>query len=279
MSTKIYDGLRINTDDIFDFTNRLHTLAKTTYTELAKELVMEEITNVFDGDTPLDSTLFYAAAYAWEDEQSKISRHNVFEDPLRFSLVMGKTPDGKILAYPYYSRNEYFDALMTMPEVSSYGYWNNTDQEDGVTDEQWDERRRDWDSLLEPSDGTFAHLPLYELSGTRQPFTPFKYELFRTKGKSELIEQLVNSQPSPETRLRRAFQIACVDSFTTNPDTMMSDVSKAMRAARDIPVKDMGELPPAITVDDLYNKEHSHIKVNLAEAITAVQRVGLTPKS
>lgn len=278
MSTKIYDGLRIDTDDIFDFTNRLHSLIKQTFQDLAQELVMEEITRVFDGKASMDVAVFYEAEEKWKERQGKLSRHSVFEDPLRFSLVMGKTPGGKILAYPYYGKNEYFEALLTMPDVSPYGYWNNTDHEEGITDEQWNERRQEWDSIIEPEEGTFAHLPMYELSGSRKPFEPFVYEMFRGKKNGPVMEKLVSTQPSPEERLRSIFENACVDSFVTNVDTMMSDVSKMARAARQTPVEDMGELPAPITLDNLYGREHSNIVINHEEIIEAVKRAGLTPK-
>lgn len=278
MSTKLYDGLIIDTDDIFDFTKRLHALVKQTFQEVARELVIEEITRIFDGNEPIDMALFYTAQEKWDERQGKLSRRSVFEDPLRFSLVMGKTPGGKILAYPYYGRNEYVEALLTMPEVSSYGYWNNTDQEEGITDEQWNERRQEWDSLIDPEDGTFAHLPLYELSDSRKPFEIFMYEIFRGKKYSPMMERLIDAQPSPEERLKRAFQYACVESFAANPETLMVDVSRAHRSSWNTPVEDMGELPVPITLNNLYEKEHSTIIINHEEAIKAIKRVGLTPK-
>ena len=34
------------------------------------------------------------------------------------------------------------------PGLEYYGYWNNTDKPEDLTDEQWEQRRTDWDTAL-----------------------------------------------------------------------------------------------------------------------------------
>lgn len=279
LGTKLYDGIIIDTDDIFAFVNQLHQVSSNVFAQQARELVMKEIADIYDaGEAELDTALIYAAQYKWEDEQGKFSKRSTFEDPLRFSLVMGKTPQGKVLGYPYYGRNEYFSALLDMPQVQPYGYWNNSEQTDGITGEEWKMREAEWDSLLELGDGSFAHLPLYEFPGSREPFMPFILEIFAGRKTGDLMVSLIGTQPSPEKRLKDAFTQAVTSSFVTDPEDIIHNVSKAMRAARSTPVKDMGELPALITLDDLYAKKARTIPVNMEEVVKAVERAGLTPK-
>lgn len=39
-------------------------------------------------------------------------------------------------------------ALKLPAGAISYGYWNNTDQPDGITDAEWEQRRVDWDQFI-----------------------------------------------------------------------------------------------------------------------------------
>jgi hypothetical protein len=52
------------------------------------------------------------------------------------------------------------DALKNLGIVREYGYWNNSDRPEGLTAEQWEERRRAWDKLDVPAqDGLSIGLP------------------------------------------------------------------------------------------------------------------------
>lgn len=41
--------------------------------------------------------------------------------------------------------------LEAMPEVEPYFYWNNTDKEEGVSEEAWKKRKEDWELALSPT--------------------------------------------------------------------------------------------------------------------------------
>ncbi|MBC9705977.1 MAG: hypothetical protein H9W81_13595 [Enterococcus sp.] len=279
MSTKLYDGILISTEDIFEFTAKLHQRAYEVFTEQAKKLAMEEITTIFDkGGDDTDRPLYFVAEEKWRAEQAKMSRTHTFEDPLRFSLVMGKASTGKILGYPYYSQPEYFTALLDMDEVTPYGYWNNTDAEEGVTEEEWKNRCREWDSVLDPITDTFGALPLYQLPDSRNPFKLFTLEIFAGRKEGELLNSMLEAQPSAETRLKRAFQNAVVDGFVIDKETINRDFFTAMRESLNIPVKDMGELPAPITFDDLYGEKTKAVVINKDGVTQALKNSNLTPK-
>jgi hypothetical protein len=52
----------------------------------------------------------------------------------------------KLLCLSYWK--VYDDVWTSIPEVSYYGYWDNSDPENGVTDAEWEQREKDWDAAL-----------------------------------------------------------------------------------------------------------------------------------
>ena len=57
-----------------------------------------------------------------------------------------------VLVFSERAGGQYRDALIEAGVVTEYGYWNNTDQPDGMSDDDWDERRRAWDKFEVPSE-------------------------------------------------------------------------------------------------------------------------------
>lgn len=55
---------------------------------------------------------------------------------------------GKILMLLYTEQSAYEKAIESLPEVTPYPYWNNTDPPEELTEAQWDERENDWNLAL-----------------------------------------------------------------------------------------------------------------------------------
>jgi len=53
------------------------------------------------------------------------------------------------LALLYYSDNEIVNIWESHDEVERFGYWNNTDKPDELTDDQWSERERIWSPVFD----------------------------------------------------------------------------------------------------------------------------------
>lgn len=277
MSTKIYDGVRIETDDIFAFTTKLHGVIHDVFKILCQELVMQEITRTFDseaGDDP--QKILFAAEKRWMKEQGETPSHSFLHDPLRFSFVFGRSASGQLLGNPFSGNHKYTEALMAMEEIEEYGYWNNTDSEEGVTEEEWDFRRKEWDSMLDPRDGNFAHLPMYQLSGTQRPFNEVMYELYDARG--EYFDEMLNFQPSPEGRLIDKFVSKCLQTAKPEKDSSLDAFYKVRRHLKHIAVSDMGELPRRITGDDITGAERSNIQVNLETVSKTLKELELLPE-
>jgi len=57
-----------------------------------------------------------------------------------------------VLLFSERSGDEYRKALISAGVVREYGYWNNTDSQDGVSDDEWRRRERAWSKLNVPAD-------------------------------------------------------------------------------------------------------------------------------
>ena len=63
----------------------------------------------------------------------------------------------KLLCLAYWQNKEYDAVWKKLPEVSSYGYWDNVDPEEGADDAEWRQRQEDWDAALPDEDPIPSH--------------------------------------------------------------------------------------------------------------------------
>jgi len=52
------------------------------------------------------------------------------------------------LAIPFFPDNKVYEIFMAHPQVTAFGYWNNTDPEEGVSKKEWRLRERVWEKLF-----------------------------------------------------------------------------------------------------------------------------------
>ena len=86
-----------------------------------------------------------------DDESfSVISNRLLFNHHADFSVSMSILPiHNKILMLPYAENDAFYKVLTENEYFEEYGYWNNTDPDENVSEEDWAERKRDWDEALE----------------------------------------------------------------------------------------------------------------------------------
>ena len=160
MSTKIYNGYRLpgitTVFELQEFTRRLVKEIRVKQRELVAEMVAHELTTALDslilrGVVP-DEEIFRDTRLFWFGVQDHIKKRQakvkatLQRDPsvdVDFSVCF--VPAGDKFLSLLYTDNRELEALWNaQPEVLEYGYWNNTDQPDGVSDEEWEERCSDW---------------------------------------------------------------------------------------------------------------------------------------
>lgn len=59
--------------------------------------------------------------------------------------------EDKILAIPFTTNGALKECIFLDEMVSRYGYWNNTDGPSDLTEEQWEQRKKDWDEVFKTS--------------------------------------------------------------------------------------------------------------------------------
>lgn len=207
MSTKIYEGLRLAdpSTSLFDAVAVLSVAVTAHFNTQRRAVVAEEIVQVVDrGDRGDDRCMvFDDARTRWLEQQNKLGHHHTLSDPLRFTIVFGQASSGRTLALPFYLHSAgYGDILAGTGLFHEYGYWNNTDRPSEASKKEWAARRDDWDSILN-DDGTFAHLPLWQLDSMHNTFS---YDvLFHT---TTTVDEFV----TPRDRLKRTLAEALIQS-------------------------------------------------------------------
>lgn len=186
MSTKLYGGLKLKdpATDIFELIPRIAEAIEPAFTSAARELVGEELLAWIDSPSqwPEEDKRTYPlfdAERAWRKRQQAYGSHHALNDPLRFSIVFGRSSAGNLLAYPFYSEDCYRKALKKLRIFEDYHYQNSSDKPKGISKRAWNQRSEEWDSLL-GKDGTLGNLPMWEFGKSEDPYT----EVFMRGGKS-----------------------------------------------------------------------------------------------
>lgn len=185
MSTTIYHGKLLPEMDVYElnaFYKQLRSeilpMAKREYYKLIVRICQEIYVYIRTGQYPghyhlnlneikekskeflsdAKSLLIYAQEFV--NETIKTTSNTIFayeaENDADFdvSLVVIPIIDStvpikhKILGMPYANHDVLYDLLTKRPEMQDYGYWNNTDKPKDVSDDEWEQRRKDWDDAL-----------------------------------------------------------------------------------------------------------------------------------
>ncbi len=215
MSTKLHHGYRLAVGvDPFDFiaTVRAHIdpvrdradariLAERAVAIIDKAAVHGLVTHAGDDLASLMKTPLTAAYVAYEYEQAKLRDIDRRHDPNRFELSFGRDPQtGRFGVLRFADEATLIDAFDAIPEVEEYGYWNNTDRPDDVTEDQWDQRREFWDRVLPGYSAPVEVMLGWSLRSTHHPGP-----LSLASDRSPLI---LEELPDLDRRARRAAQDA-----------------------------------------------------------------------
>jgi hypothetical protein len=162
MSTHIYNGYRLDLggESLLTFVGRLRGELDPVYVDLYTTTVVGIATQMADalllGDElyakekgPLLSHRpLFCASRVLDEAKRDIDSTGKRNPALDFSCsVTFLEDDGNIYALLFTEKNEYRSVFEAMVEVTAYGYWNNTDRDPDVSEDEWDERRLTWERL------------------------------------------------------------------------------------------------------------------------------------
>jgi hypothetical protein len=202
MSIRLSEGLRLrdSTSDLFTVIPAMAAAVRKELIKASVKVVGEELASACDdaalrsAPSPMGSFRF-TVEQAWRKQQESFGRSHRLNDPLRFSMVFGRTSTGAMLAYPFYEHRGYAAAIKSTRLFEPYGYWNNSDEPRGMSKSAWRARQEEWAELTDEHD-TFGTLPLWALGEESNPWTTVY--LHPPK------RQDLNSYRSQEMRRRRA---------------------------------------------------------------------------
>jgi len=162
LSTKIYNGL------IFKENYGLLTL-KEIMSGLRKEIdkvVQEEVltsigqmaTSIIDdiyqgkkhyAENKYNRSVLSKVINNFEDRQTKIKNTSIRDPLVDFSCDVVILPiRNKIIAMYYCENPEIYKIIKKQKYWNFYGYWDNTDPYSECTEEEWNQREKDWDEAL-----------------------------------------------------------------------------------------------------------------------------------
>lgn len=166
MSTKIYNGYKL---PYMEYEELLKFLFETK--KKFKELVTKEFTSILVNSWAVkceDAHLNGEPLTKWEagydyhlakqiKEDSNSNTHEIYDFTIHVCLFPYKDC---ILATFYATHKPFIDFWESLPEVSEYMYWNNSDPLEGCSEDDWDQREDDWENVIgddTPSDRGFTY--------------------------------------------------------------------------------------------------------------------------
>lgn len=190
MSTKLYTGFKLKTHSLDAAVGILDSL-KPKLKDIRREATLRWLANrattLVDrlalSDSKLDpnTSPFSAALEELRKRQFKVraSKHRDPEVDFSFEVVLFKHPNG-IFGLYFAEQEALTTAFLSLPEVEDFSYWDNTDQPERISEEEWASRKATWGLIFQdswvPSEvgASLVLLPeIYESAATPSDLLPF----------------------------------------------------------------------------------------------------------
>lgn len=171
MSTKIYNGWKLGNVDVFDVQNRVNDIFRPALLQRINEVPLNDavlsrdrldfqdgrFSKLVDYDAKKTDYFKYSptktGTYTWRDLYNIASRIQREENKEGYNA-----PNVEVVYFRHPSTHEIFcffygDNDMTAKFEEEFGepfcYWNNSDQPEDVTDEEWKNRIATWNEVLD----------------------------------------------------------------------------------------------------------------------------------
>ena len=262
MSTKIYNGCLINVstlkeyqDFITEMREHLHPIILNTVALQAVSRAVALIDHLaINAEDMRENTDRH---FIWSGMQEYITEFDTNKESISMSHECSAVffmLEDKVLAIPYMENP---NAFIFHDKVDFYGYWNNTDQDEDCTDEEWVQRRDDWDAAL-----TGAGVPVECGSVVEFSSPDYKYLTPFICGESEfksmVEENLKGLERRFEGRVKREF-------FDAKQAELMETSGDTRGTWSDTFSKWMSEFKDEYVGSDEYNERCEHFKSILPE--------------
>lgn len=163
MSTKLYDAWRMPVMPMAKFQKWIDHLRET-FKPMADDMLLTEMTRRAVHD--YDSRCVFPNAeghkeernvllHAWSDvrcEYRKIKKDSERNPSVDAECEIIFAFKGRYIYMVVFSEvQKYKDYIANLPGVEHYGYWNNTDRPDNITQREWRRREKIWDDIFKSS--------------------------------------------------------------------------------------------------------------------------------
>lgn len=156
MSTKIYQGFLLGTDNLHTVLDMVRDFRKGYWEKEAHEVWLKfahlSLAEYKMQDAEAKSDVFKLWHHRRQDIKRTGRRDAVVDTDMQ--IVLFPYRDGQMLGIVYAERSSWFRQWCTLPGVREYWYWNNSDEPEGMTQKEWDTRREAWDEVLTGDDKT-----------------------------------------------------------------------------------------------------------------------------
>ncbi len=236
MSTKIYGGRKINSTDLF-YINSIIDKIRTEYFSQSKSIFIKTLSSFVVKDiidrisvekdpilyslSKYDFNLTKGHAYSIEDYLDKIrfnlpclideSQKRDFDWDFSYTISLYPTSNQCTLLIINSEQEELYKIISKMPEIKYYPYWDNTDRPENVSEEDWDKRSDEWDSVL--SAGKIGSIN-FEIKNIDIYLPNFYHKMF---------DAIIENQPSLEDRLRNVAKDSSLEEYIKSSKTLTSD--------------------------------------------------------
>ena len=173
MSTKIYNGIKFKTNNIYELLTQLKSIKPNIHNSFLKNFLYVFISEHFITNSKIPEKYAIWHALTSEKIEKNISFHSNYYR--KFSIIIIPRSNGELYGL-YFGSDKYINLLYSNDIAVEYGYYNNSDQPDDITEEDWDTRRDVWDEILDYDAPVHAGFE-YNLLGTSD-FLKYQKELF-----------------------------------------------------------------------------------------------------
>lgn len=162
MSLTIYYGLRATVSDPFEVAKQVRSVLEPAFhakfkeaNDKAEKNVGALWSDVFVGGDKSEIPHEYRIShdlYRIVEEIHRKSEYTFSELNFAYDVVLYQNAAGGnplVLVFGDNTR-EYTSLLVESGVVTNYGYWNNTDPEEGVSEKDWNTREKAWEDFADP---------------------------------------------------------------------------------------------------------------------------------
>lgn len=271
MSTKIYDGIQIKHMDIISLNKFMKDVRKTLIPIAKKEFIKATVrfmecclVYINTGHKLYFSQINYKELDELEDKSLEGIKNYVEKKSVEMMKTNETTDtwakytpefdlkseiyifpiENKTLGMTFIKNKNLYETFMNLPEVSEYGYWNNVDKPEDISEKEWDIREKDWNEALEgigiPSENGFCFLLTQNLKDAHCFIWSYEKDVLPYLTPTEIINEQIAKNVLADNKFKELNE--------TKPNEISMNVVRANTYAKEHP-EEVKEIAKTITFD------------------------------